>query len=233
MSSTIRTPWPSRSAPAELERLPDRRQPERLAGVDRDVEVLPADVLEGVEIAGRRVALLGTGDVEADHALVAPAHRAFGDLDRTRRLAHRRDDGLHDDRVTGRGGLGGADAEPLQVGLNNLVERQPALRRELGRVAHLGVDDAVGGEVLGALGRDADDRVALLHDPDRVGEGLEVELEGLPVGAAPEPGRQLDRIGRRQAPVAVLGRQVDDRRGPEPAVEVVVEEGLRCLADGV
>ena len=40
--------------PAELERLPDRRQPERLAGVDRDVEVLAADVVEGVEVAGRR-----------------------------------------------------------------------------------------------------------------------------------------------------------------------------------
>ena len=44
MSSTIRTPWPSRSAPHELERLPDRRQPERLAGMDRDVEVLAPDV---------------------------------------------------------------------------------------------------------------------------------------------------------------------------------------------
>jgi hypothetical protein len=34
----------------ELERLPDRRQPERLAGVDRDVEVLAPDVLERVEV---------------------------------------------------------------------------------------------------------------------------------------------------------------------------------------
>ena len=50
----------------ELERLPDRREPERLAGMDRDVEVLASDQVEGVEIAGGRIALLGTGDIEAD-----------------------------------------------------------------------------------------------------------------------------------------------------------------------
>ena len=35
---------------AALQRLPDRRQPEAFAGVDRDVEVLPLHVLEGVEV---------------------------------------------------------------------------------------------------------------------------------------------------------------------------------------
>ena len=110
MSSTIRTPCPSRSAPAELERLPDRRQPERLAGVDRDVEVLAADVVEGVEIAGRAVALLRAGDVEPDHAGVAPADRAFRDLDRAGGLAHRRHEHLHDDRLAG--GSGPLRADP-------------------------------------------------------------------------------------------------------------------------
>src|SRR5258708_26803247 len=42
----------------ELERLPDRRQSEGLAGVNRDVEVLATDVLEGVEIPRRRAAPL-------------------------------------------------------------------------------------------------------------------------------------------------------------------------------
>jgi len=43
---------------APLERLPDRGQAEALAGVDGDVEVLAPDGVEGVEVAGRRVALL-------------------------------------------------------------------------------------------------------------------------------------------------------------------------------
>ena len=58
---------------AELERLPDRRQPEALAGVDRDVEVLLADLVEGLEVARRAVAGLWPGDVEADDARVALA----------------------------------------------------------------------------------------------------------------------------------------------------------------
>src|SRR5690349_9061227 len=57
---------------APLQRLPDRRQAERLAGVDRGVEVLALHVLEGVEVSRRWVAGFGAGDVEADDARVAP-----------------------------------------------------------------------------------------------------------------------------------------------------------------
>ena len=39
---------------APLDRLPDRRQPERLAGVDREMEVGVVDPIEGVEVARRR-----------------------------------------------------------------------------------------------------------------------------------------------------------------------------------
>ena len=215
----------------ELERLPDRRQPERLAGVDRDVEVLAPDLVERIEVAGRRVALLGPGDVEPDDAGVAPADRALGDLDRAGRLAHRRDEHLHDDRVAGRGGSLHPDPEPLEVRLDDLVEGQPVLGRQLRRVADLGVDDAVGGEVLGALGGDPDDRVALLHDPERVLERLEVELERLPVGAATEPRGQVVDVassaGRRSRTRAARSMTV---AGPEAAVEVVVEERLRGLS---
>ena len=87
---------------------------------------------------------------------------------------------------------------PSRMALLHLVEGQPPFRAELGRHPDLGIDDAVGREVLGALGRDPDDRVALLHDPERVGEGLEVQLERLAIGAAPEPGRQLVEVGRGQ-----------------------------------
>ena len=74
---------------------------------------------------------------------------------------------------------------------------RPRSVEEFRRVSDLGVGDAVGGQVLGAFGGDPDDRVALLHDAGRVGEGLEIELERLAVGAPPEP--------RGQASTSVVG----------------------------
>ena len=77
---------------AQLHGLPDRREPERLAGVDGDVEVLRRHELERVEVARRRVAGLAAGDVEADHPGVAVAHRQLGDLGGVGGVAHGRDD---------------------------------------------------------------------------------------------------------------------------------------------
>ena len=74
MSSTMRTPAEALGA-AQLQGLPDRRQAERLAGVDRDLAVGPGDLLERGEVPGRRVAGLAAGDVEADDARVAVAQR--------------------------------------------------------------------------------------------------------------------------------------------------------------
>ncbi len=53
---------------AELHRLPDRGQTERLAGVDRQVEVFALDEVEGAQVLRRREAILGPGDVEAADA---------------------------------------------------------------------------------------------------------------------------------------------------------------------
>src|SRR5438874_496318 len=88
-----------------------------------------------------------------------------------------------------------SDLEALEVGLDDLIERQALLGRELRRVADLGIGDAVGGEILRALRRDADNRVALLEDADGVLECLEVELKGFPVRATAEPGREVVDIG--------------------------------------
>ena len=168
---------------APLHRLPDARQPERLAGVDRGVEVLAHHVLEGVEVARRRVAGLGAGDVEADDAGVAEAHRQLGDLQAARRRAHRRGDGVDRQLRPGR-----PAGEAVEDRLHHLVEGQPLLGAQLRRHAHLGVDHAVGGEVLGALVGDPLDGVTVLHHADRVGERLEVEDEVVALGAAVEPG---------------------------------------------
>ena len=102
---------------------------------------------------------------------------------------------------------------------------------QLGREPDLGVHDAVGGEVLGALGGDALDRIAVLHHADRVGEGLEVQHEVVALGAAVEPRRQLVDVGGRQLVVAELLGQLDDGRRPHTTVEVVVQQHLRRPPD--
>ena len=48
--------------------------------MNREMEVLPAQVLEGVEMPGRWKSRLGPGDVEADNATVAVFDGELGDL---------------------------------------------------------------------------------------------------------------------------------------------------------
>ncbi len=123
-------------------------------------------------------------------------------------------------------GAGRAASEPGEHRLHHLVEGEALLGAQLGRQAHLGVHDAVGGEVLRALVGDPFDRVAVLHHADGVGEGLEVEHEVVALGAAVEPGGELVDVGGRELRVAVLLGELDHRGGPQPAVEVVVEQDL-------
>lgn len=101
----------------------------------------------------------------------------------------------------------------------------------LRRVAHLGVDDAVLGEVLGALGGDPDQRVTGLHDADGVREGLQIALQGAGVGGLVEPEGELVGVGVGQVGVARLAGQVDDGAGAQSAVEVVVQQNLGRPAD--
>jgi len=179
--------------PAELDGLPDRRQAERLARVDRDVEVLPLHVLERVQVPAGRPAGLRPGDVEPDHAQVTVTDGQLGDLQRPRRGSHRGDQGTYGDA-----GAGAAQPETGEDGLDHLVQAEPASQMKLGGEPHLGVDDPVGGQVLGALGGDPGQRLRGLHDRDRVLERLQVQLEvaaprGAVIKAASTSGSVLGR----------------------------------------
>jgi hypothetical protein len=165
------------------------------------------------------------GDVEPDDPRVAVPHRQLRDLDRLRGLPHGRDDQADRDRASLR-----PAPEAVEHGQHGFIERQAALGQQLGRHAHLGVHDAVGRQVLGTFGAHALDRVARLHDRDRVAEALEVELERLAIGSRGEPARQLVRIRRRQLAIADLGRELQHGPRAQPAVEVVMEEDLRRAA---
>ena len=97
---------------------------------------------------------------------------------------------------------------------------------QLGREPNLRVDDAVGREVLGALTRDARERIGRLHHAHGVGERLEVQHQVLAIRTSTDPGLEIAGIVGRQAPVAGLVGEFHDRGGPQTAVEVVVQEHL-------
>ena len=117
-------------------------------------------------------------------------------------------------------------AKPSRIACITSSSVRPGLGAQLRRHAHLGVDDAVGGEVLGALEGDPLDGVLVLHHADRVGERLEVQHEVVALGAAVEPVGEVVDVGRRQPVVAELAGQLDHRGRPHAAVEVVVEQRL-------
>ena len=126
-----------------------------------------------------------------------------------------------------------ADPEALEHGLDDGVQLEARLDVQLGGESHLRVHDAVGGEVLRALGRHADQRVLGLHHADRVPERLQVAHERPGVRRAEEPPAQLAGVRGRQVVVADRVGELDDGGGPQPAVEVVVQQHLRRVADGV
>src|SRR5438093_5486373 len=206
---------------AVLQRLPDRGRAERLARVDRDVEVLAAAVLERVEVRLGRVARLLAGDVEADDATLAVRDGELGHLERVGPVAHRGDDLAQRDRVVSLRAL-----EPARDGLDDLLEVEPPLEVEDRRVTDLRVDDAVGRQVRAALVRDALETLGCLHDRDRVFEAAKVERQRARGRARVEPTAELERIDRGEPAVADLLRELDHGPRSQPSVEMVVKEDL-------
>jgi hypothetical protein len=178
----------------------------------------------------RRVAGFRPGDVEADHAAVPVGHGQLGDLARAGGVPHGREQLPGRDRpaLPAHGLL--ALGEALADRLDHLVEAQPPDEVLLRSVPHLRVHDAVGGEVLDALAGHPPDRVGRLHHGDGVVERGEVRHQVARAGRVEEPPAEAVGIGRRQR-VPDVGGQVDDGRRAEAAVEVVVQEHLRGLAD--
>ena len=83
-----------------------------------------------------------------------------------------------------------AAAEAVAHRLDVSANGEPA-PVQLGREAHLGVDDAVGGEIDGRLVGDPFDALGRLHHRQRVLERREVLEDVLRLGAAGEPRLQL------------------------------------------
>ena len=210
---------------APLDRLPDRRQPERLAGVDREVGVLALEVLERVEVPGGRVARLGAGDVEAGDA-----------RGRARRRRARRSRGerawwriaVSSWRTTILPPAGGHPLVEARLHRgDDLVEGQPAGRRAArGRSAPRRTRRRRRPGPRRTRGRPGSSAVGRLHHRDRVVEGLEVAHQRAGVGRLGEPAAERRR--RRDAgsawPISAASSTIVC--GPQPAVEVVVQQDL-------
>jgi hypothetical protein len=130
-------------------------------------------------------------------------------------VPHRRQQRADPDRVAGRRGQPLAVAEPGLDRLHDLVQAQGARDVQLRGEADLGVDDAVGREVLGALRRDPVQRGSGLHDPHGVRERLEVALQR-PRAPHASTNHSAERAGVRggEPVVPLLGGELDDVCGP-------------------
>ena len=186
----------------------------------------PVEQGDGRGDAVGREADLGAGEVEADDAGVAVADDEPGHLLPAVGLPHGAQQRADPDRRAGGGGLRAAGREAVDHRLDDRLDGQPLRRRQLRREAHLGVDDAVGGEVERALAGHPVDRLGPLHHADGVREGLQVAHQRAGVGGLPEPAAEALGVGGRQVAVAVLVGELEHRLRPQPAVEVVVQEHL-------
>ena len=213
--------------PAELERLPDRRQPERLAGVDRDVVVRLGDA------AGRRRGVGWAGSpprCRRCRSPTTPASRC-----RSTRSAISVEFAAVRIAVSRRPIVIGRPAaparNPARTASTTSSRVRPLFEVQLGCEAHLGVDDTVVGQVLRRTRRRrARVRRAVCMTADGVGEALEVQDE-VAAGWRREVNHVASSlgVGGREAVVAGLGGELDDGGGPDATVEVVVQEHLRGL----
>ena len=226
MSSTIRTPCPSRSAPHHWS----------ASQIDGSPNPSPAWIVKwkfswAIRLNASRCRVGGypaSGPAMSNPTTPSSRWRTATSAISTERAACRI-------AVTIRPIVIGRPSDPRRnpssIAVTASSSVRPAIGQELGGHSDLGVDDPVRRQVLGALGAHALDRVARLHDRRRVAEPIEVQLERLAVGARREPPCQLVGIGRRQVAIADLRREVEHRLGPQAAVEMVVQEHLRRTCD--
>src|SRR5882672_6838114 len=101
------------------------------------MRIFPAQVFERVEMAGRRVSRLRTGNVKPDDARVAVVHGQLGNLERPRRMPHRGQQRDHPDPATVERGHRAALPEALEHRVDDLLVAQSAFDMELGGEPYL------------------------------------------------------------------------------------------------
>ena len=121
-------------------------------------------------------------------------------------------------------------AKPASTASTTASSDRPAVDVQFGRESDLRVDDVVGSQVFDALVRHPVQRLRCLHHPDGVRERFQVAHQRSAVRGGAEQRREFVDVGRGQVVVAVRLGQLQHRGRPQPAVEMVVQQGLRRVA---
>ncbi len=74
--------------PAVLNRLPDRFLAIAFAGVNRNIEILPLNVVKSVNVLLGRIPAFFPGEIEADNSTLTKIHSEFRHLERYIHVAH-------------------------------------------------------------------------------------------------------------------------------------------------
>ncbi len=202
----------------QLHRLENAVRRVGLAGVQRDRQTGVARQRERARVFARRVAELGTGEVEADHATAVPAqrqaHRTFGFGGR--QFAHRTND------QTARQG---AACQAFEKRLDGGVAAHAVRLEEQRRNAELGEHGAVGARVFGGFEGDARQALRRCHRGHRQRKSFQVGSQTPGVRAALEPGLDARPVLRRQRQ-ATPSQQIDQRRDAQATVQMIVQHHL-------
>ena len=141
-------------------------------------------------------------------------------------MAHGGDQLAYDDLPAARGRRGHSQGQPVADSLDGLRRGEAGLRVLLRRPTRLAVDHPVGGQVLDELSRNPAEILRALHDRDGVVERPQIVDQRARVAGVHEPAAKcLGVIGRKLVPD--LACDLDDRLGPQPAVEMIMQGDLR------
>src|SRR5258708_10848822 len=83
---------PDSMRPTILNRLPDRFLAIAFAGMNRNIKILPLNVVKSINVLFGRFTAFFSGKIEADHATLTKVHGEFGHLERYIHVAHGADD---------------------------------------------------------------------------------------------------------------------------------------------
>ena len=212
---------------ADVDRLGDRLGAVGLARMDRHVDVVVPNELEGRLVVLGRVVVLGAGQIEADDAAVLVSDRQLCHFERMLR-GHVSDAANDDVRLDSVSLL--RSAEPLEHTLDDRRQPEPAPGVQHRRVAHLHVTDVLARRVFGELVRNAPERFRALHHAQGHVEGFQVLDEASAVLAKVHGLAQPVGISRGQVDPLSLG-EFEDGRQAQRSVEMNVQVGLRELLD--
>src|SRR6266849_3106655 len=205
--------------PAILNRLPDRFLAIAFAGVNRNIKILPLNVVKGVNVLFGRITAFFSGKIEADNSTLTKIHSEFRHLERYIHVTHGADD-----QARSNSKILSPSLQSLQDGRDDLLVGQSFFSVKNWRKASLKVNHSIFAEILGLFIGDALQSLLGLHDRDGVAETLEVFGETSLVRALMKPFRQRPGIGCRPVPVSPVFGQLNHGLRLQHAIQVLVQK---------